>query len=455
MAVREPSLTQRGAAWCGATLLLSSVAFWNGFPLVYPDTSLYLAPFAPSYRTPFYSLFAMALHQNLSLWPIVLAQGAIAAHLLALCARVVYGWTQTGHFLALVASLAAFSSLPWFTGQLMPDVFGGLLVVCLLLLGLARDRLTRGERLYLVALATASVLFHQSHVFLSLALALPCASLARVRGASPGRALVAVAAPALFAIPILVFTNHAVHGRAALSLDGATFYLANSIHDGPALDTLRRDCPRERWVLCQHLDELDDWPWEEFLWNLEAPFSRAGGFAALRDEARAIVAASLREDPGGHARAALRNAGRQLVAVRTGSETVSYLAKPYPTEYLRTLFPRSFAAYAQSRQSREGLYRPRLARVHEIALLAALAGSALCGVILARRGDRLPICFLAGVVAALVANAALTGVASGVLDRYQARVAWLLVLCCAASLFALLAASWRGTAPTDPAAGQR
>jgi hypothetical protein len=320
----------------------------------------------------------------------------------------------------------------------MPDVFAGLLVASLLLLGLARDRLGRGERDGLLALATASVLFHQSHVFLALALAPVCAVLARVRGLSPARALAASAAPALAALPVLVLLNHAVHGRAALSLDGATFYLANSIHDGPALATLERHCGRERWALCARRDALDDWPWEEFLWNPAAPFSQAGGFAGLRDEAREIVWTSLRDDPAAHARAALRNAARQLVAVRTGAENVSYLAKPYPTEHLRALFPRSFEAYARSRQSRGGAYRPGLARLHAIALAACLALAVLCAARFASRGDRLPACFLAGVGAALVANAALTGIVSGVLDRYQARVAWLLVLCGVAGLLALL-----------------
>jgi hypothetical protein len=461
LAVRVPPLLQKLAAGAAAALLLSGVAFWNGFPLVYPDTSLYLGPFAPSYRTPFYGLFGTVLHQNRTLWPVVLAQGVLAAWVLALCAQAVFGWTDARRFFALVVALCALSSLPWFTGQLMPDVFAGLLVVSLLLLGLARDRLARGERDGLLVLATTSVLFHQSHVFLALALAPVCALLARVRGLSPARALLATAAPALLAMPILVLVNHAVHGRAALSLDAATFYLANSIHDGPALATLERRCGRERWALCAKLDALDDWPWEEFLWNPEAPFSQAGGFAGLRDEARAIVWASLREDPAAHARAALRNAWRQLLAVRTGRENVSYLAKPYPTEHLRALFPRSFEAYARSRQSRGGLFRPGLARLHEIVLVASLAVSALCAARFARRGERLPACFLAGVVGALVANAALTGVVSGVLDRYQARVAWLLVLCAGAGVLALLPesagarrASAGGSLP-DSAAAQR
>lgn len=437
MAVRVPPPIPKLAVGTAAALLFSSVAFWNGFPLVYPDTSLYLGPFAPSYRTPFYGLFGMVLHQDRTLWPIVLAQGALAAWVLALCARAVFGWTDALRFCALVAALGALSSLPWFTGQLMPDVFAGLLVASLLLLGAARDRLARGERDGLLVLATLAVLFHQSHLFLALALAPVCAVLARLRGLSPARALGVAAAPALLALPLLVLVNHAVHGRATLSPDGATFYLANSIHDGPALATLERHCGRERWALCAGLDAFDDWPWDELLWHPDAPFSRAGGFAGLREEARAIVWTSLREDPAAHARAALRNALGQLVAVRTGAENVSYLAKPYPTEYLRHLFPGSFAAYAHSRQSREGLYRPALARLHEGVLLASLALAPLAALRLARRGDRLPACFLAGVGAALVANAALTGVVSGVLDRYQARVAWLLVLCAAAGALAL------------------
>ena len=54
----------------------------------------------------------------------------------------------------------------------MPDVFTGLLVLVLALLVFAPERLSRRERLWLVAFATFMIAAHQSHLPLALGLLL-------------------------------------------------------------------------------------------------------------------------------------------------------------------------------------------------------------------------------------------------------------------------------------------
>jgi hypothetical protein len=414
------------AALAAGALVLAGVALWNGYPLVYPDTATYVTPIVLSYRTPFYNAFAIALHGGRSVWPIVAVQSLLLAWLLRVATRAFFGWSDPGRFLVLVALLALLSSLPWFTGQLLPDVFAGVLVLALALLALAPERCTRGERLGLALALGAAVLFHQSHAVLALALLAALAAARALGAARPRRGdLWPAALAAGGASAVLALANLALWGQLTLSVHGATFLLGSSIQDGPTLAYLRETCPARRWALCPYLDLL---PWpddQQFLWNPRAPFNLAGGFDAHRDEAREIVLGSLRARPAAFVAGVLATSARQLVYFPTGADNVSFLDEDFPTYHLRAVFPREFPRYAGSLQSRGRFPIPWLVRLHEVAVaLAALASVALAW--RARRAGRPdPARLLALLAAALVGNALVLGGLSGVVARYQGRVVWL------------------------------
>ncbi|MGD0903283.1 MAG: hypothetical protein ABR924_10125, partial [Terracidiphilus sp.] len=83
----------RGAAVLLGALLLSWPAFYNGFPLLYPDSMTYLSDgrvvaralflhqFSDYYgvRSFFYSLGILPWHWNISPWPIVALQCLLVA----------------------------------------------------------------------------------------------------------------------------------------------------------------------------------------------------------------------------------------------------------------------------------------------------------------------------------------------------------------------------------------
>jgi hypothetical protein len=423
------------AALALAALLLAGVALWNGYPLVYPDTATYVTPVLLPYRTPFYNVFAIALHLQRSLWPIVFAQSLGMAWLLRVATRAFFGWSAPGRYLLLVTLLCVGSSLPWFTGQLLPDVFAGALVLALALLAIVPERCTSGERAGLAVLLGAAVLVHQSHAALALGLLGGLAAVRAVAGARvPVRRLRLPALAIAAASVLLALANLALWGQLTLSVHGATFLLGNSIQHGPTLAYLRETCPVRRWALCPYLDLL---PWpddQEFLWVAQSPFHRAGGFDALRDEARAIVLGSLRARPAAFAACVLRSAARQLVTFPTGEDNPSFLRKDFPSYHLRLVFPEEYAAYAGSLQSRGRFPIPSVVRLHEaVAALASLAAVALAW--RERRAGRgAPVALLALVAAAVVGNALVLGGLSGVVARYQSRIVWLPVYFALAAL---------------------
>lgn len=437
------------AALGAATLLLSSIALWNGFPLIYPDTLLYLKPLVASFRTPFYSFFALATNAGGSLWPIVLVQGLLTAWLLCISLRAFFGRAAPLDFLCGVAVLTLGSSLPWFTGQLMPDIASGWLVLCLALLLLVPDRLSRRERFGIAGLGLGALLTHQSHLGVALVLIATGIGLRLLLGLGRS-ALLAVAwsaTPVLLGVAVLLATNAWYFGQWKLSLDGASFVLANAIQRGPALEYLRESCPERGYALCPYLDELP-WPHDgQFLWSGRAPFRRAGGFGAMRQEAREIVRESLRARPAAYLRMALQGTARQLMSFGTGVDNRSYLEARFFTEGLGELAPDSLPSYLASRQSRGEFPNRAVVWLHHAVFGLSLAAGALWARRRLREGDGVPAALLGVLMAALLANAALMGTLSGVHARYQSRLAWLPVFF---AVGAALVALRRAGVPRSP-----
>lgn len=432
MGTREP-LPVLGIVLAG--LLLAWPAAWNGYPLVFADSGTYLGQALIGYlgwdRPPTYSLFLHALHWRLSLWVVPVAQGVLTASLLALVLRSL---EQPGAVPLLLAALglAVATGLPWLVAQIMPDLFTGLLVLALWLIGFGWRGLSRGERAYVLLFAAGAAALHLTHLPIGLGLAMVGGIAAGRRGglAVAGR----MAAPVLAGIVTVVAANALGHGRVSLSPFGAVFMGARLLEDGPALRTLDADCARERWRVCAMRAELP-MPANLFLWPPEGPLQRLGGGKAWAAEADEIVARTLAREPGTVALDVLDNAARQFVMLGTGDGLEAWRHEPGPEPLIARFFPRELDAYVGSRQSR-GLLLRDVAQF--LPLHVALAWAALfllpmlSWVWRARAAGAL--CLL--VLAAAIGNAAVTGGLSGVNERYQGRLAWLFVFAAGASLAA-------------------
>jgi hypothetical protein len=221
----------------------------------------------------------------------------------------------------------------------------------------------------------------------------------------------------------LCSVNLAAHGRFAVSPFGNIFLLARVIYDGPGMAVLRADCPAAHWRLCPFVDDFPPQS-DDFLWTHDSPLNRAGGPKMVSQEAGAIIAAALRADPIGEARAALANTLEQMTLFASGDGLNSWVAQVSPV--MAQDFPmREQAAYASARQQAGTLsVPPPIARLHVIVALAGVVACVLLLPVALCRGNACSGLLLA-VLLALPVSAAITGALSGPHDRYQARIMWL------------------------------
>jgi hypothetical protein len=155
-----------------ASLILGWPAMCNGYPFVFGDTGEYIKIpigvldvgwFSPAgSRPPFSGISMSPFPARLSMWPIIIVQGLVVAHLVYLVWRATI---RKATFLLSLGSLIifpAFIVLPWHVIFLVPDVFAGVAILGMFMLVVRPRSLKAREIIYIFGLTTAAM--HRSTV---------------------------------------------------------------------------------------------------------------------------------------------------------------------------------------------------------------------------------------------------------------------------------------------------
>jgi hypothetical protein len=331
----------------------------------------------------------------------------------------------------------------------MPDILGPVLYLCLYLLVFAPKSLQRWEMCGVAVVAWWSVTAHGSHLLVAAALfaVLGTLWLARWRGMQGrGAGVLAMAGILLAAGGSQMLMHQRMYGRAAVFGLHPPFLMARLLGDGPARVYLQQHCSTLSWTICRDPKQLpvtDD----GFLWQPDGIWGRATEEQRqqLRQEELPLLWATLRAYP-------LQQAGR---SARNFFVTLTMLGpddfRDYPifrSEMVQVMMPGVAPRYERSQQSHNAVPRAMAFRVQGAAVLLSLGLIAwlLPG---AWGGGDARLAGLAVVVLfAVVCNAFVTGVLSGISARYEGRVMWMVGL-----LAGLLLAAWT-TRVAERAAGR-
>jgi hypothetical protein len=463
------TLTETGAvrpnridalAVAALTLVLLIPAIANGFPLVFPDSGTYLGiAFGREYaidRSSFYGFFLkplVALGPNtVGLWIAVAFQAALVAACLWAAARAL-GLHGLGG-LALVAGIAALTSLPWHAGQFMPDAFTGLVLLTAWLAS-SRDPADHGAPLLWLA-AILAALMHYTHLPLLLLAALAGIGAEMLTGlavrAAMRRAVAAMLAVAITAA-IHLGGNALVLERASVSPMGPLFLFARLQEDGLMAPWLQRHCGKDAPPkLCAIAPTLPR-DSQQLLWDFERsplgkmifhPVSDAERWAWI-DRMDAANRGAIGEAPFKFIDGSLHGAAEQFVhfqaiddlcpdSCRDVTGGIGYSLQ----RYRPATVPALHASMQAQGTTPKALVRAITTPVAAIGLILLpwLAWLAW------RRRDAPALSLLVALLVGLMVNAALGGALSDVHDRYQSRLIWL-----APMIAAMLAMRWRASGP--------
>ncbi|MEK7858356.1 MAG: hypothetical protein AAB320_04360 [Elusimicrobiota bacterium] len=446
-----PSLTTALLLCAGALLLLWG-AFYNGFPLVYNDTGTYLSSgldlALPLDRPIFYGLFLRATQVlGRSLWLPIAAQALIVSWLVLLVIRTVRPAATTLERAAILLLLAFGTALPWFCGQLMADVFAGLLALSAYLLIFQRASLSRRETLLVGALFTLSLLVHSANV--------PVAAVLLGLLALDRRLRAGLRLPAVLLLTALVaarMVSRALETDEYRPRYTHVWLMARLIDSGLADRLLQERCAEKNYALCPHKGPPMRTGYSAYFWSSDSPLERIGGWEHSGAATWPVLIDAGRYFPIANFTSIAANGVRQFFSYATGDGLWGYEAVSFVSRVIHERYPRGAPAFDASRQQRGALLGEiaPLSKLHALLAGLALALAAL---------SLLPLPFappsqVKGLLGyALVFCVVHALVCAGVLvtDRFGARVVWLVVFAAGLAGLELLNPGAR-EAPPLPAA---
>jgi hypothetical protein len=326
----------------------------------------------------------------------------------------------------VVVALAVLTSLPWYAGQLMPDIFLPLAVLALHLLAFAGERLRTSETPLLVAVLMFAMASHMSIVAVIAALLMLLCSF-KLFGGRFGFPKIRLGLPfgaATAGIALALLSNLAIVGQLGLTPGGTTFLFGRLVQDGIVARFLEERCPDPTLRLCAFRNELPDAA-DDWLWG-DSPLGKLGGWQAFEPEARRIILGSILSNPLMHIATAGRATAEQPVTLTTG-EGLGSKDNWHAEGVLRIYAPDTLARFSASRQQQDALDFRSINSLHVPLAIVATALLPVLIVLLRRRQPDLSM-FAATMLFAIVVNAAVCGMFSNPNARYQSRIAPLATL---------------------------
>jgi hypothetical protein len=418
-----PNSQRSIVAWALASiamvLVLMTPALWNGFPFIFPDTGGYLSrPIEGTLgmgRSALYGLFLYA-GVPFAFWPNAIAQSALTVWLIVVTLRALGLGGRPWLALGIVAMLTVCTSLPWFAGQLMPDILFPAAVLALYLLAFRTEQLATWERFSLAAVIVVAMPSHMAAAGMCIAVIAALWLVARV--AQPKPRLLFAAGAVAAGIAFCPISNLAITGTFSFTPGGSSFLFGRLIEDGIVARYLDERCPDPSLRLCAYqvgLPEDADW----WLWG-DTPFYKLGGWEGFGEEERNIILATLVRYPLMHAETAIAATLEQFYSFQT---ELGFVDNAPTIGTLADRTPQLFPQFMRARQQANPFDMAPLNLVH--VPIAALAIAGLVGALVLQRRLKIApeltaLCLT--ILLALAANAAICGIFSHPVDRYQSRL---------------------------------
>ena len=492
---RSTSWFRQSGVLLAVALLLCLTALWNGQAFFYPDTPTYLRgaemgasrllgpsalkPWLPAPqaatdqgaspsgaveapkrmkpltsiedkvvlagRSVYYGVLVYAGFLAGKMWLTVAAQALAVAYVLQLLMSRLWGFGSL-QTIGIAAALSLLTPLGVYTGFLMPDVFAPLVILCMGTLAVYWQQLSRSQRWMLSLILLFGLLAHASHVALAALLLLSALAArwlsSRWRGLSVAALVVTAGCIAGAVVAEWAFSKAVMMAVGAPPLR-LPHPMARLIDLGPGTAYLKQHCPESGFAACAYLQNYPT-AWDDFLFSTDpakGAFALADAAAKRRlsDEQLRFVGEVVRFDPLGVARGIGADVLRQLVNFRVdisayGSRGLAMYQGRVPD----SIFSDMQATRAAMQQAPLNNWLTMSTYALVLASLMMLVANWLrSGGPAASQVDparRLFANFFWTVMAGVLANAVICATLASSMDRFQARVIWLLPFMALAAL---------------------
>ena len=439
MQIKNRILISRIIYFTLAALIFCLPAIYNGYPLVFQDTASYLYTALTNNISPTspigYGLFIRLFMVQKSLWLIIFFQSLIAVFLIYLVIKTIFNRNKYLIHFTCIIFLTIFSSIGWFTSQIMPDFLTALLVLSLYLF-YVRSKLNPVEVTLVSLTIFLANISHYSNIIFTALYCLIFVLLILHYFFIKHKVNIHLVKNAIVLIFILAFSASFIilynkfQGRGFIFSQASNVILVTRLNEIGILKTyLQENCSHEVNSLCKVKASLPK-PHLAFLWGDNNVFILT---AQTWEEANAewgqipINIFSKPKFVTPFLIFGVRDSIRQLFIFDIGYGMNKYGVDSEVYSIIKLYFPGEKDKYLKSKQNNSGLNFNNLnAIVNFILTVSVLTILLLYRSIyinkIGKNLTKLTYVILFGIVA----NASVTASFALIASRYQARITWLI-----------------------------
>jgi len=368
-------------------------------------------------RSLIYSLVTYVLRiPGVSLLALAIAQAGAVVLVLSWMRRLVAPNVGARASLILGSGVALLTSAPWYAAYAMPDILAGITISGAVALTVLFDRASLVVRIGLLLLTAFCITTHGSHLLIAFGTLVAGGVvniwMTRSSLSCAIRKALWFSGPIVLAVGALLGSSYAAFGQASLAPKRYPIQLARSVADGPGAWYLRDHCATEHYAICEVFGPNPPRTVNEFLWGKNGVRYRATPeqMERIRAEESTIVRRAAMAYPGNQIRRSINNSFAQFFEFGLRGLVFG-----------QTMTDGDDPAVAPASAD-----KPELRAAGKAIIYASFFGSVLLLAFLWRRMTAAEVAALAVTLVGLLANAVVCGTLSGVTDRYQGRVAWVL-----------------------------
>lgn len=331
------------------------VAFYNGYPIVYSDTSTYLSS-GFEFETPFdrpitYGLFIyLTSFAGSTLWFTVIIQSIITSYIFFLLFKY-FAKTKTPilHSLIAVFILCLLSSLPWISGMLLADIFTPITIFSLLILVFEKNSNTF-EKIFLYSIFFLSNAMHMSHLLINLFLIVTILVCSYMKFLN-----IYFAQTSKKQLYVLLFITLSAFliMSSAMSKSKHIFYMGRMVENGILKKYLDEICATKNYQICAYKNSLPPNA-DRFLWDFEnSPVYKLGGWKTTKKEFNEIINETFSQPKyiKLHVAAAVNNTFSQLTEFNLGEGNVAFPQGTKLHERIKLFIPNDLSSYEKAKQT--------------------------------------------------------------------------------------------------------
>ncbi len=426
-------------------LILSSIAFYNKFPLVYSDSGTYLdtsiSLYPPIDRVFGYSLFIRIVTWQATTWTIILFQNLIISYIIFIFLKLFIKNRQLYliHFISINVLLLC-SSLCWISCQIMPDIFIPAIVLVLMVF-LLQEKLNRKNYFIYSLLIVLFLISHLANILLFFPVLMSIGIIFLIKRPHHDiliiikRRFYVLLITGIISVLFIMIYNFAYTKSFKLSTSSNVFLTAKFNDTGLLKQFLDDNCiSNNEYVLCKYKDSLPESS-NGFLWGSRSPLH---GYKEpdeivehwlYADSAYAPIVKGILLTPAYYPKLvndAVKYTWYQLISFKTTAGEVALGKNSAPYYPYRDHYKNELKPFLHSLQNTGELRSGTFQKISHITVFLSLI-IILTGLFFVKQNFTIKSSTII-IALSILLNAFISANFSVVEDRYQSRIIWLIPL---------------------------